>query len=620
MKNTKRVLAFILTVILAVSLGGCFAFMDIPLKDLFSRSTEAPTFEEPTSADTDFDAFVNELFVYDMEGDYLNIHFYFEHPEDYGIDAASAEVSFGAGYDEAADDADRAQIEEFRTRLAAFERDALSAERQDTYDMLQSDLQMRLALSEEPFRYYGSAFGTATGTHISIPQTLADFVLRDEQDAADLVTLVGSVGGYVDGALEYTQKQAEEGTLMLAIDEVSAYCQNILDAGAGGDILLAMQANVDSLGLEEGKAAAYKQQLSDAYAASFLPAYQRIVDMLASLEGAPNNTLGLAALPQGKKFYEALFAQATSSSRSIEETKGLLYSLMLECSANIQAELALKPDAEDEWIAGNATTGYTDFASMLSDLEVFSKKNFPDIGDVEYEIEPTVEGAVSDSVAAYYWMPALDATTPQQIRVNASGNLDTGGMSTFKTVAHEGFPGHLYQNTYAYKYLDDPYRKIDSSYPGYSEGYATYAEMLSYDYLGQIDEGVRSLDRYNEIYTYAALCLADIGIHYEGWTLEETTQFFEDSGLGIGTEGVASQYNQLQQNPTIFLPYYVGFAEFMELRKEAEDALGRSFSEIDFHEALLKSGAAPFSIVRRNVEDYIAQAGGKRFTLLPDAA
>lgn len=619
MRNYKRVCALILVVILAVAFNGCFAFMDIPLKDLFSRSTEAPIFEEPTAADAEFDAFINELFVYDMEGDYLNIHFYFEHPEDYGIDAASAVVGFGAGYDEAADDADRAEIEKFQKRLAAFERDALSADRQDTYDMLQYDLQMRLALSEEPFRYYGSAFGTATGVHISIPQTLADFVLRGEQDAADLVTLVESVGEYIDGALEYTKKQAEEGTLMLAFEEVTAYCQDILDAGAGGDILLAMQANVDSLGLEEGKAAAYKQQLSDAYTASFLPAYQRIVDTLASLEGAPNNTLGLAALPQGKKFYEALFAQATSSSRSIEETKALLYGILTEYGADLQDAIAQNPKAADEWIAGNATTGYTDFTSMLNDLEAFSKQSFPDIGDVAYEIEPTVEGAVSDSVAAYYWMPALDATTPQQIRVNMSGNLDTGGIGTFKTVAHEGFPGHLYQNTYAYTHLDDPYRKIDSSFPGYSEGYATYAEMLSYDYLTHIDEGVRRIDRDNEIYTYAALCLADIGIHYEGWTLEETMQFFEDYGLGISAQGAAAQYSQLQQNPTIFLPYHVGFAEFMALRKEAEDALGRSFSEIDFHEAILKSGNAPFEIVRRNVEDYIAQAGGKRFTL-PDAA
>ena len=69
------------------------------------------------------------------------------------------------------------------------------------------------------------------------------------------------------------------------------------------------------------------------------------------------------------------------------------------------------------------------------------------------------------------------------------------------------------------------------------------------------------------------------------------------------------QYRQLQANPCAFQPYYVGYEEIRALRRQAEEALGEDFSQLDFHQALLKSGSAPFFVVERNVEEYIQSAG-----------
>ena len=110
--------------------------------------------------------------------------------------------------------------------------------------------------------------------------------------------------------------------------------------------------------------------------------------------------------------------------------------------------------------------------------------------------------------------------------------------------------------------------------------------------------------------TNCAVILADIGIHYDGWTLEEMTDGLSSYGLEVNEAGAEGLYRQLQANPCAFQPYYVGYEELLAMRESAQQALGGSCTEKGFHEAILKSGAAPFHVVQRNVDAYISEASG----------
>ena len=92
---------------------------------------------------------------------------------------------------------------------------------------------------------------------------------------------------------------------------------------------------------------------------------------------------------------------------------------------------------------------------------------------------------------------------------------------------------------------------------------------------------------------YAA---ADIGIHYEGWTLQDTVKHF--AAYGIDDEAtIAEIYNYILGDPANYLKYYVGYLEILELKIDYMKQEGNDFSQKTFHKELLEVGPAPFEVV-----------------------
>jgi uncharacterized protein (DUF885 family) len=173
----------------------------------------------------------------------------------------------------------------------------------------------------------------------------------------------------------------------------------------------------------------------------------------------------------------------------------------------------------------------------------------------------------------------------------------------YTTVAHEGYPGHLYQCVYFRNQDPAPIRNL-MNFTGYDEGWATYVEMYSYHISG-IDE---RLADFLEVYTVVILCMyarADIGIQYEGWNRDKVIDYV--TGF-IGDKKIAGAiYETLLEEPAIYLPYAVGYLEIMELRDKAELALGDQFVPKKFHQFLLEIGPAQFSIINDHLDQWIKE-------------
>ena len=89
-----------------------------------------------------------------------------------------------------------------------------------------------------------------------------------------------------------------------------------------------------------------------------------------------------------------------------------------------------------------------------------------------------------------------------------------------------------------------------------------------------------------------------MGIHYDGWSLAETVSFFRNFGI-TDTQTIQDIYDLILGDPGNYLKYYIGYVEFLELKKTAIEKWGDSFTQERFHKAVLDTGPAPFEIVEK---------------------
>ena len=586
--NVKKITYLMLSAVMAFSFTGC---------------SKKDSGEEQKK----FDEFMKQEFVESMEQSYPNTHIILENPKDYRVDTSKTKVQIDKELNETTMKENKELNEKSAKAFKEFDRDTLSDEQKETYDIYSYMLDYTTEMNDSKFDYMSMPLESMTGMHTQLPTLFSDWTLRNEQDVKDVITLMKSVRPYMDSILAYTKKQEEKGTLMLDIKSVKEYCEKVVKEDVNSSVLTGLNESIDNLKLGDDKTKQYKAELKKAFQEYFLPAYSDIIKTMKELDSSKNNTLGLSHMKNGKEYYELLFKQATGTDKSIEDIKKELNSMSRSSLLAVQSVISKNKNLYDEYVNGKIKTKYKDFESMLKDLDKDIKDDFPSVGTLNYRIRPIGEDLASGGVAAYFNIPALDGTTPKQIRVNMLEDaLNVQSLETFSTVAHEGIPGHMYQIAYAYKNVKDPWRNSMASFLGYTEGYATYTELYALKYLDGVSADAVKLQQNMVVYQDCLIALADIGIHYEGWTKEDLSNFLEENGLGVSD--VSDFYNQLQANPTAFLSYYVGYVQIANLKKDAQEELKDKFNDRDFHEAILKSGAAPFHVVEENVKDYIESA------------
>lgn len=586
--NIKKITLLMLSAVMAFSFTGC---------------SKKDSGEEQKK----FDEFMKQEFVESMEQSYPNTHIILENPKNYGVDTSKTKVQIDKELNETTMKENKELNEKSAKAFKEFDRDTLSDEQKETYDIYSYMLDYTTEMNDSKFDYMSMPLESMTGMHTQLPTLFSDWTLRNEQDVKDVITLMKSVRPYMDSILAYTKRQEEKGTLMLDIKSVKEYCEKVVKEDVNSSVITGLNESIDNLKLGDDKTKQYKAELKKAFQEYFLPAYSDIIKTMKELDSSKNNTLGLSHMKNGKEYYELLFKQATGTDKSIEDIKKELNSMSRSSLLAVQSVISKNKNLYDEYVNGKIKTKYKDFESMLKDLDKDIKDDFPSVGTLNYRIRPIGEDLASGGVAAYFNIPALDGTTPKQIRVNMLEDaLNVQSLETFSTVAHEGIPGHMYQIAYAYKNVKDPWRNSMASFLGYTEGYATYTELYALKYLDGVSADAVKLQQNMVVYQDCLIALADIGIHYEGWTKEDLSNFLEENGLGVSD--VSDFYNQLQANPTAFLSYYVGYVQIANLKKDAQEELKDKFNDRDFHEAILKSGAAPFHVVEENVKDYIESA------------
>ena len=586
-----------------------------------------------TSADRRFEQFTSRVFREEMTASTLNMHYTIADPAAFGITDYEPVLPL---YTSGQSDASGERCSALLRQLSCIAYDKLSPENAFTYTLLQRSLENDLALAQFP--YYNEPLSPSSGMQSQLPILLAEYTFRSRRDVTDYLALLDQVDDYFASLLLYEQEKAAAGFLMpdVSLEKVRKQCDTIVTIQE-----LAQETHFLQTTFEDRLVELQAQGiLSAEVVSSFLkennrllttvvqPAYATLSEGLYSLEtsdsagqtssisqASPGGIIdtsgalpkGLALLPDGKTYYHHLLFAETGSSRSEKELVQMLLAQFQEEQAAIRSLTQQSPS-----LLSMLSEGITeDFPipepeEMLSDLQSRMINDFP-------VSNPTPSFTVKDVVPSLepYSAPAFYLTTPlgdsdnNVIYINRRNS--PMGLELYTTLAHEGFPGHLYQTVYSNRaFLDkdmDPVRKL-IWYGGYLEGWALYVEFISYDYAadlleqcGQSDAAQAALlEKHTRSLQLCMYTLLDLLIHGEGAGYDQTATFLGKFGID-SPEACKAIYTYIAEEPCNYPKYYVGYLEILKLKETARSQWGDRYSDLRFHTFYLENGCCDFSLL-----------------------
>lgn len=647
----------------------------------------------------EFRTLTKELFREEMAENTLNLHYTLADPASMGI--ADYQVTL-PGYSRENTLASLEELHDLSHTLADFSSQRLSGEETYTLQLLQYSVAQSQTLGE--LYLYEEPLSPGSGMQSQLPILLAEYTFRSEKDVTDYLELLAQTGEYFASLLCFEEEKAAAGLLMArsSLEKVIDQCDTILTSSAITErehfLQTTFSERLQPL-LEKGLLSREKAEhyviLNDQLLRTvLLPAYQTLGDGLFLLkEQTASSTAGLSSLPLGHRYYEALLASSTGSSRSIAEIKELLLT-QFEAECDILRSLAQEstqesasdfgqhknaspvenlPDFEQNGNVSQAeafsssqnqstsqavNSSSSDLGSslenifqnvspqqMLADLQEQMASDFPAFPGTEAlpraEVK-TVSACLEPYCApAFYLTAPLDDSSSNAIYINES-DAPTA-LELYTTLAHEGYPGHLYQTVYhnrrimaqilpskgkvpsesnipvgskvpsgsnvSGKSLPDtsyPFLARELlSFPGYQEGWAVYVEFIAYDYAADLARASGSpalaveiqQEKHSRSLQLCLYSVIDLLIHSENASKERIGKLLANVGI-TNPASLDAIYDYIAEEPANYLKYYLGYLEFCSLKEQAKALWGTTYSDLNFHTFILDCGPSPFGLLQ----------------------
>ena len=572
-----------------------------------------------------FRACTNTIFTTDISGNPLNLHYTLAYPESSGI--KDYPLSLGT-FDPTQLSGQKILLENRRTMINAFPARDLSPDNRLTQQILSLYYETQLL----PARQYllDEALSPSLGTQAQLPILLAEYTFRKEDDVRNYLKLLTSVDSYLESILSFEKLKAQNGTFMsdATADRIIRQCSAFIKDPDDNYLASVFSEKIQSLsGISEQKKAAYQKLHNQILTGQVLPAYQSLIDGLYLLKGSGKNPGGLCQFAGGKAYYEYLIKSSCGIYDTVPEIQSRLihqFQTDLSLATKLTGSSTATPtfakdvflpisEAETGTPSGifSFSAGLIDAASGLSftstpsaaetspeqileDLQKQIQTDFPAVPSTSYEVKyvhPDLEEHLSP---AFYLTPPIDTLSPNDIYINRHANMS--GLELYTTLAHEGFPGHLYQTITFASSAPDPVRYLPAM-GGYVEGWATYAESFAYTYY-QPDSTDGQLAWLNRSLNLCMMSLLDTVIHYNGWNQERCATFL--SQLGITDNTIQKEiYQVIVEDPANYLKYYLGYLQFLDLQQEVRELAGDAFHLHSFHQKVLSAGPCQFPILKQ---------------------
>lgn len=542
-----------------------------------------------------FSEFCTTLFREEMKSNTMNLHFTLKDPKAAGID--SYEITLGSLSGDSPHNQAR-QLKKLSEELKKYSHRSLKGKDRLTCRLLSDYISRQQNLAAYP--YYDEPLTPSGGVTSQLPVLLAEYTFRNTRDIKDYLGLLSQMDTYFLGILDYEQKKADAGLFMSdeACLKVIEGCEVFTEHPDDNFLIDTFSNRLNAMdGLTDTQKNAYLKQHSKVLSDHVIPAYSQMIKGLTMLLGRGHNNWGLCNFPEGKAYYEAVVSADTGCDDSVEDLFSQITKARREDLTFCQNLLEKNPKLASQ--SPKPDAALKEENAMISRLQKEILTDFPAPPQTDVEI-CHVDPALSEYLApAFYITAPIDDISHNRIYINDAKN-DTD-IYYFTTLAHEGYPGHLYQTICTSSYGALEVLSL-LNYPGYTEGWATYTEMQAFYYAG-LDQDLASLLQHNQAATLSLYATADIGIHYFGWEKEKNAAFWSEYGVD-DTATVKRITDLILEEPGNYLKYYVGYLKFRQMREQL--ALeNKSFSVSAFHEAILRTGPSPFSVLEETVRDQL---------------
>lgn len=611
LRTCKNVMAAAICISLAVGLSACGETQGERrhLNDKNDTTENTERAQESFSEDAlkeqqEFEQYLDDYFKDVVTDDTLTYNYTIKDGADYGLE--EPEVTLGdPGMTAEEIGQDKEEFEGWVKKLDAIDRSCLTEDQKLTYDVLDEYFEVSVGIFDNVYLY--EPFSPMRGLQANIATNFTDYRFDDKGDVERYIELLGQIPDYFAEYLDFEQEKSEKGYFMsdAVCDKVISQCKDFVADKENHFMVTTFNDNIDALDfLTDEEKAEYKEANKQAVENSLLPAFENVAAVLSGLKGTGTNDGGICNYDGGKEYYEYLLKNFAGTAKSPEEVIDMLDTELQKLMVSLY-QYYLGNQAAYEYFASNydsmfAETDQMTASEMVDKMMETASEHYPDAGTINYKAEALDKNleTIMDDVLAYYMAPAIDDPDNNLIRVNG---LHTDGMWT--TLAHEGYPGHMLQNAYYMSTDPEPVRTL-MNFLGYKEGWAMYAcydSLYYYEYEEpEYGDTIAALYQLNDEMSYLMMGRVDLGINYEGWTLQDTADYLTKNGM----DGSAAQelYTTMVGDPAVYQSYSTGYYEMKELRDYAEEKMGDDFDLKTFNTIILETGPCQFDILKEQVD------------------
>lgn len=543
----------------------------------------------PIHAKESFSDFEDELFQEMMSEDYTTLHFSLRDYQKYGIEKPDVNIG-DASWDDYEDNVE--DCDEYLKKLQSFDYDSLSETEQKDYRTISFYLERNKELNSYP--YFDWAFNSAEGVIDNLLTTFTEFVFYEKEDIDDYLATLASVPAYLDQCLENTKKQAAKGYFLTdaMLKATEDAIEKFVDKKDDNELIKIFDENIDAFdGLSAEEKEAYKKKNREIVLNAYIPSYEKVAEELQKLKGSRKADYNVSSLDGGSEYYAALARYKTSIDADVETILDI-------CTQYIEKSVdELYDIMQNHSEVTEETLDFDSAEDVLSYLEGHLDA-FPVLDKVYYDVQYLDPSVANDSIVAYYLSPPVDDMRDNVIKINGDNVSDV--LDLYTTLAHEGFPGHLYQTNY-YIQQQPSLLRTQLTMMGYQEGWGMFAEGQALHVSG-LSEYASEYQKINIELNYVLSAAVDLGVNGLGWSTKDVSKYLDR--LDLNSSIAKDLYDFATLQPGTILPYGVGIAMFELLEKKAKNALGNDFDQKAFTEVLLNDGNRPFEVVEDDVNAY----------------
>ena len=516
------------------------------------------------------------------------------------------------------------QYQDYARRLAAINRTALSVPNRVSYDVFDFEIHHRLALSA--YETWRIPLTSDEGFHIEVMRMAVGVVMNTPKDYENYIARLHAIPAY------FAQQQANmrEG-IKAGFTLPSAIMPGIIKVLDGQQYQSPDQTPFFEpfTRMPSTMDAARRTQLTGAGRAAIqsdvIPAYQRLRKFFTEeYLPAARQSVGASDLPQGRAYYEALVKFYTN----LEVTPEQVHELGVKEVARIRAEMdaimrqtGFQGDfpaflqflrTDPQFYARTPDELLKDASFIAKQIDGLLPGYFGKLPRMPYSVQPVPAELAPNYTGGRYSPAPIGGRTGGEFWVNTYDLPKRPLYSLTSLALHEAVPGHHLQISLGRELTDVPPFRLDFYSHAFGEGWGLYSEKLGEE-MGLYKTPYDHFGRLSYEMWRACRLVVDTGMHALGWSRERALKYLADN-TALSNQEVRTETDRYIANPGQALAYKMGELKLWELRAKAQHALGERFAVREFHDAVMANGSIPLPVLERQIDEYIAAAGGKSAT------